>query len=862
MMMLMTSGQANATKNQSCIMVEHSDRIDYDCCNLVLNPNEIFDITKYIPLSNRHQNQPIGILIKNKDIVQIKDESFNSLNMEIVYLDLYGNNLSGLSSSTLKGLFKLQYLDLSKNHICFLPESLPNDAFKDLKQLKVLKMISTLCMNATEEYPDELFKPLHSLRELYLRGIANNHLGAGFGQLDNLNKLVFAGKHCHMRNVSRETFRNLEMTALKEIAIINCNVRHISPDALSKLFKLTSVNLACNKYLDFKNAASVIQNMTMTNLESVVLDGLDNDEHVTKLTRDTFCFDTLRSVQRISLRADRIISLNMDIIQCFPHLRHLAIGFNILYTAGNWTDLISNAPNLETLDISYMGSVLSDNFRVLNCHEADIYREFFRTPNQLDQFNLPSEKELTKEFQEAQPSPNITKIPPNLKYVYADHMLYSPWLQDSFFSSISPDNRVLVLNLSSSSSLSRMQTVIKGLDVLRVLDLSNCNIETLPKYDLGQFSHLSHLYLRSNQLGYSDINLANVFKGLTKLKVLDLSENDLTEIKVNDFADLHSLTHLNLQQNALVTWNGHTGHLPKLRFLDLSHNLLKTLDNTIRKQLDHIAENSSEVIEIDLRYNSIICDCWHMDFLQWLNQTSNSVIWNGKDVKCVLNGHTLDGEHAVKVVDVMCHNFQKEKVYSDMLPAWQIVLLCVVPLCLVTVALALTNRYRWALRFCNICGNGCASSSKRERIYSYNVYIASDRSDIRWVVSELLWRIEHEWGMHGCVNFRDFKKTLSTEDNIVIGLDNSAMVVVVVSSAYAMNCSTKFELGMAVGHNTDNIILVELEDLSGCKNVPQVLHQLRKRNPVLKWSQEPTDKQTVFWNDLQTLLEVNTETNV
>uniref|UniRef100_A0A672KTI7 LRRCT domain-containing protein n=1 Tax=Sinocyclocheilus grahami TaxID=75366 RepID=A0A672KTI7_SINGR len=142
------------------------------------------------------------------------------------------------------------------------------------------------------------------------------------------------------------------------------------------------------------------------------------------------------------------------------------------------------------------------------------------------------------------------------------------------------------LNLSwSNTSLTNVH-IFKGLKNLQLLNLKGNTIQ-------GGVLSLSELFEDVPLLEIlilSSCNITaleeNLFKGLTHLKQIDLSENKLVKLSTSGFYSLHFLQ-LNLASNAIVTVD--VGSV-----MDLG--------------------NKSTV---DLRYNPLVCNCSNFEFINW-----------------------------------------------------------------------------------------------------------------------------------------------------------------------------------------------------------------------------------------------------
>lgn len=109
---------------------------------------------------------------------------------------------------------------------------------------------------------------------------------------------------------------------------------------------------------------------------------------------------------------------------------------------------------------------------------------------------------------------------------------------------------------------------------LRLLDLSRNNIDKLPSSQFSALSRLQKLYLQGNGL----TNLADrALEGLVALTVLKLSDNNLVSLPPELFADTKEIREMYLQNNSInVLAPGLFNELTQLLVLDLSHNEITT----------------------------------------------------------------------------------------------------------------------------------------------------------------------------------------------------------------------------------------------------------------------------------------------
>ncbi|XP_035614423.1 transforming growth factor beta activator LRRC33 isoform X1 [Oncorhynchus keta] len=174
---------------------------------------------------------------------------------------------------------------------------------------------------------------------------------------------------------------------------------------------------------------------------------------------------------------------------------------------------------------------------------------------------------------------------------------------------------------------------------LRTLSCAKNRLETVGSKLFHNSPHLESLNLAANQLhvGYQETSRALLT--LSRLKVLDLSENQLT----NDIAsvllqNMTSLEYLNLSRNLLLRLDESSfSDLHQLRELDLQRNMLFEIVDAF----DHL----HKLQRLNLAFNHLAC---LMDFdmtqLVVLNASHNNIEWfiANQDLQETFQLETLD----------------------------------------------------------------------------------------------------------------------------------------------------------------------------------------------------------------------------
>ncbi|RXN15721.1 trophoblast glyco -like protein [Labeo rohita] len=171
---------------------------------------------------------------------------------------------------------------------------------------------------------------------------------------------------------------------------------------------------------------------------------------------------------------------------------------------------------------------------------------------------------------------------------------------------------------ASGSQVEQLDSMVfKNLPSLRLLDLSNNRISQFSVEAFPEDNKIDILNLSKSLYNHSYIGVfADLFKhSLTKVSHLDLSNNDLVLLPEGIFTSLSDLTVLDLRNNSLVTIRNDTFWNLALQMLDLRDNALKVLHNVTLEKLSSIPD-----LQVSLAGNPWRCDCNIEDMLIWLER--------------------------------------------------------------------------------------------------------------------------------------------------------------------------------------------------------------------------------------------------
>lgn len=159
----------------------------------------------------------------------------------------------------------------------------------------------------------------------------------------------------------------------------------------------------------------------------------------------------------------------------------------------------------------------------------------------------------------------------------------------------------------------------------KMLDLADNNLTDLPQLEISYLNELVYLDCSHNQLS---LNYPFSFPDMRQLAYLDLSYNNISTVTAYIFKQLNHLLFLNLSSNRSLkeikdqSFAGNTN----LRFLDLSNCALTYLSV-------HLLQHLHNLHSVGLYGNPWHCDCSFLEFCTWMSEsaiqfTSKSPVWD------------------------------------------------------------------------------------------------------------------------------------------------------------------------------------------------------------------------------------------
>ena len=515
-----------------------------------------------IGLLNAQDLGSLGI----EDCSEVTDEQLT----RIRFLDLAGGGTGGkitsLKSGDFEGLSGLRELNLEDNSLSELPEGV----FDGLSSLELLTMQG----NDLSSLPDGVFDDLN----LHTLALYDNDLAAlPDGVFDGLTKLsTLAISDNKLTALSGDVFTGLG--GLTSLVASNNKLTSLPDGVFSGMSKLQSVSFSGNPSAPFTLTAELERQgedgvvvkvsegapfaMTVTlsaeggtlSATTVVIGGGDTESAVLTVTPegagavtvsvDSAAFPDAGTVHD-GIQTGVGGSLTLETVASGICDRTAQVRDAILARLDN----VSDCANVTDTDLSYLLLTLDlENSGITTLKSGD-----FDGLSRLNGINMSRN--------------NLSALP------------------DGVFDGLS---RLQIINMNHNNLSALPDGVFDDLSRLFSIKLRRNNLSTLPDGVFSDLGDLQVLYLDANHL--SELP-AGVFDDLTNLFYLNLGQNGLSELPAGVFDELSNLVHLYLSFNnnpdpAVYPENtldeddlsaGVLGNLSKLRKLDLSDNNLSVL---------------------------------------------------------------------------------------------------------------------------------------------------------------------------------------------------------------------------------------------------------------------------------------------
>ncbi|NXX83757.1 TLR4 protein, partial [Urocolius indicus] len=747
---------------------------------------------------------------------------------ELQLLDLSRCQLHTIEDNSFEGLHRLSTLILTANSLQYLGTA----AFYGLTSLKKLVLVEANIASLT----DLPIGHLQTLQELNLayNNIASLKLPKYFTNLTSLRHLSFLSNNItYICKGDLDALREVNRLNFTLVLSLN-NIKYIEPGSFGKIH-LGELVLK-SSFENFHVMHTSLQGLTglqvnrlivgefkdqqrLVDFESGLLNGLcqvQMQEFVLITFRgfenntDTLfnCIGNVSSIRLVNLALKEVsevpVHSQVKQLECkkcrfrevpavklslFKELRVLRITKS--KHLNSFQQKFKGLQNLEVMDLS------ENRLSFTGCCSS----RFQECPN-LKHLNLSfnSEISLTGDFTNVK----------NLLYLDFQHTnLFGPGSYPVFLSL----QKLVYLDISYTKTHVESQCTFCGLNSLQVLKMAGNSFE--------------------------NNKLANSFKNLSHLHILDISSCKLVQMDQSTFDALSELKELNISNNKLLIFDPVVYKpLQALRALDFSNNQLSVLLDSALEILP------DSLVLLDISQNLFECSCGYLNFLKWIKE-KQELLQNKELMLC----HT-----PAYMKNVSLSSFDTS---SCQLKATT-VSLSVITLLTAVVLILLIYKYYFQLYYALVLFSGCKQSAERGDIY--DAFVIHSSKDQDWVIKELVEPLEGgRPSFQLCLYYRDFLPGVPVITNIIQeGFLSSRNVIAVISPDFLESkwCSYEFDIAQSwqLVEGKAGIIMIVLEEVNKALLRQKLgLSRYLRRNTYLEWKNNEISRH-IFWRQLTGVL--------
>ncbi|XP_059161268.1 toll-like receptor 4 [Physella acuta] len=720
------------------------------------------------------------IFLDNNNITTVENFTFQNVSRLLV-LSISYNNIDTLQGNAFRGLENLQVLNLEFNRIDITDiKSFPDFVLKSLKAIKELRLKQGLQIVSIAEYPLKYLDCQAALTNLSIDTInIEVYFGPEFLKFTNLTKLEFAGSAKYLTN---ETFINVRR--IKELFITRLQmIDVISPDVFQPLQTLEVLHLekvpyGVGRIFDLlwpfrgRTMTSVFLNMISYNFYANDASLLHNDSFVFRSMTKHLTSICLRSFtftenQIFVVVDDAFYSTIWD--SC---LKEIDISSNPLTGTRIAMIKILTYTNLEILSI--------ENLIRKRVDETFNWRQYFILN---DVPNLESSLKYENESFEEESFVNKTIVEgwevymlKSLKVFNAKRMIQSTQFNEKIFMVRAKHLELIDL---SDSGFSNFIEPVYGLTALKFLDLSSNQMSVVTENWFDYLPKLETLVLSNCQLdgNFMAKKSGRLFSKLKSLQRLDLSLNSLTILSEDMFVYNSQLKMLRLADNRFNVVPFNLKYTPNLTFLDLTNNALVTLDVETRQMFDQFAQGK-EGFQLYLDGNILSCGCESLSFLQWLMST-NVTFDKGGIFSCMDQNGVVTITSTYRNLDVLWR-----KCWGEFFLQISLVVICLIIIGLLST-FVINKKLTYISHYVIQLFGGFKFQTASD--YKTGVFIGYAENDYRFACHTLRSFVEDNLGMTSYLRDRDLLPSTDIARGIVEAINSSWRIVLVFNQTFLLN---------------------------------------------------------------------------
>jgi Leucine-rich repeat (LRR) protein len=561
-------------------------------------------------------------------------------------LQLADNLLTKLSRESFAGLSYLLDADFSGNRITHVEP----DAFRDS-----LGLITLEIQQNPLEPVDGPFLSSRSLMYLDLTDCHLTRLSTQFFSLStSLNKLYLSGNP--LGSIEEGIFDPL--TSLEHLQLNRCNLTHIADKAFKNVTNLKTLELSGNYFTNVK-WTMVLQNVALLeylNLRNSALNNLPGDAFANNIWLRSLVLaeNELRDLDVATTLGQNLQQLDtLDLSNC--RLKG-PLSEDAFANATKLRTLILSGNFLSAWDLSVALAPLTrlHKLSLKNCGLTRLPPNTFHRLTALEELDI-SRNPLNDAFTGILSPLETLKV---LDMSYSNLSLVSR-------GTFSKMTHLRQLMLSGNRLTDLESGLFQNLTQLRTLELNDCGLNHPPEEDVFSaaiYEDFKELHLAGNPLVYNESDPL-LPRQLKNVRVLDMSRCNLRTLPKDAFKDTPKITTLKLSGNYIGPESRDiefVKQLPHLETLDLSNCMFNRLS-------PDVFSNNRNLTSLLLTGNPWKCDCNIYELWEWASFTKGNL--------AVLAGSTTSPEDlstgsGKRKKELFCHydanNFPSPKMPSTL----------------------------------------------------------------------------------------------------------------------------------------------------------------------------------------------------
>jgi len=775
------------------------------------------------------------IRLDNCKISGLKTSTFVGMSvpkLSVVYLR--NNKISVVESRSFSNLSSLRLVYLTNNFI----QKIQPDAFVDTPSVAYINLDS----NYLTGIPS--LGNLQKLEQLYIEAnhITNLNFPPDYRRLENLVDIGLSNNA--IEKLDDATFENLNNTNVRKIELSRNKISEISKEAFMWFRNIQSLKIGWNPLTssDLETAfyGLVGTPLTSLNIDNVTLDGL--------LPSSTFQLLRNTSIKYLSMKYNKMGNIPQRGFANLKQLLSLDLRASGIFTISETAFEGLDALNTLFLNDNQLSSVprgLPPSLQKLYLNGNQItalQKNVFSNLSKLQLLYLGNNKISKLEKDAFLGLTSLTKI-------HLVKNLINNLPGNIFTSFIVLES--LELNKNNIQRIPNDPSLFSQMSSLLYLNLADNNFFTFPSGLFSVLPSLLFLHLENNRLGdliADDVN-GQLFAGLDKLVLLNLTNNQITKLPEPIFKDLSNLNNLTINMNQISSWgNNLYTKMVALENLDLSQNLIARVNSASVKDL-------LKLKSLDLSQNPFACTCDLRWFRDWMNTTK---------VKLIRNDTYLCNSpaewHGKKLL-----TFDRSKINCLWFTETEIILTGAGGFVILLIVIAVVYKNRWfiKLRLYRIKRSCRKSAGSKKGEYqridgetnNYDAYISCAEDDFQWILQNILPGIDA--GNHGNNEFggefklyfepRDGLPGTPFVDSIIENMEASRVVLIVLTKGYMSKERYTFEIICAIDlldrGDISDIIIVNVDGLTP-RHVPRLLRRKMEKHDFIAWENSEEAKQT------------------